>query len=73
MGGQGFAVDVSLINANVQKHNSSNPDGWASRVADANDAPRAVREYLGTLDDDAFCAANTTKPKYTAHADPASK
>ena len=71
VGGQGFAIDASLISADVQKQNSSNPDDWAARVADANDAPRAVREYLDTLDDDAFGAATTTKPKFTAHADPA--
>jgi hypothetical protein len=40
---------------------------------DANDAPRAVREYLDTLDDEAFGAATTAKPKFTAHADPASQ
>ena len=39
----------------------------------ANDAPRAVREYLNTLDDEAFGAATTAKPKFTAHADPASQ
>jgi hypothetical protein len=41
-------------------------------VADADDAPRAVQEYLDKLDDEAFGAATTTKPKFTAHADPAS-
>jgi transposase len=71
--GQGFAVDASLISADVQKQNSSNPDDWAARVVDADDAPRAVREYLDTLDDEAFGAATATKPKFTAHADPASQ
>lgn len=37
-----------------------------------NDAPRAVREYLGTLDDGSFGAATRAKPGFTAHADPAS-
>ncbi len=72
VGGHGFAVDASLISADVQKQNSSNPDDWAARMGDAKDAPRAVREYLDTLDDEAFGAATTTKPKFTAHADPAS-
>lgn len=30
-----------------------------------------MREYLDTLDDEAFGAATTVKPKFTAHADPA--
>ena len=73
VGGQGFAVDASLIVADVQKHNSSNPEDWASHEIDPNDAPRAVREYLDTLDDEAFGAATTAKAKFTAHADPASQ
>ena len=73
VGGQGFAVDASLISADVQKQNSSNPDDWAARQIDPDDAPRAVREYLDTLDDEAFGAATTVKPKFTTHADPASQ
>lgn len=73
VGGQGFAVDASLISADVQKQNSSNPEDWAAREIDPADAPRAVREYLDTLDDEAFGAATTAKPKFTAHADPASQ
>ncbi len=73
VGGQGFAVDASLIVADVQKQNSSKPEDWASREIDPNDASRAVREYLDTLDDEAFGAATTAKSKFTAHADPASQ
>ena len=73
VGGHGFAVDASLISADVQKQNSSNPEDWAARQIDTIDAPRAVREYLYTLDDEAFGAATTAKPKFTAHADPASQ
>ena len=73
VGGQGFAVDASLISADVQKQNSSNPGDWAAREIDPNNAPRAVREYLDTLDDEAFGAATTAKPKFTAHAAPASQ
>ncbi|GGA08867.1 hypothetical protein GCM10011498_06040 [Amylibacter cionae] len=71
--GQGFAVDASLISADVQKQNSSNPEDRAVRLADVDDAPRAVQEYLDALDDGAFGAATTTKPRFTAHADPASQ
>ena len=73
VGGQGFAIDASLISADVQRQNSSNPEDWAALVADIDDAPRAVQEYLDTLDDEAFGAAITTNPKFTAHADPASQ
>lgn len=73
VGGQGFAVDASLNYADVQKQNSSNPEDWAARECDPNDAPRAVREYLDTLDDKALRATTTVKPKFTAHADPASQ
>ncbi|MEM5478141.1 transposase, partial [Pacificibacter sp. AS14] len=73
VGGQGFAVDASLISADVQKQNSSNPEDWVAREAAPNDAPRAVREYLDVLDDEAFGAASEVIPKFTAHADPASQ
>ena len=73
VGGQGFAIDASLISADVQRQNSSNTEDWAARVADIDDAPRAVQEYLDKLDDAAFGAATMTNPKFTAHADPASQ
>jgi transposase len=73
VGGQGFAVDASLIAADVQKQNSSNPDEWQAREIDPDQAPRAVREYLDALDDEAFGAASEVEPKFTAHADPASQ
>ncbi|MDG1457634.1 MAG: hypothetical protein P8Q92_06990, partial [Pseudoprimorskyibacter sp.] len=69
MDGPKIAVDASLISADVQKQNSNTPDDWAARAVNANDAPRAVREYLDTLDGETFGAATTTKPKFTAHAD----
>jgi hypothetical protein len=62
VGGHGFAVDASLIAADVQKQNSSNPEDWAAREIDPNDAPRAVREYIDTLDDEAFGAAQQQNP-----------
>lgn len=73
VGGEGFAVDASLIFADVQKQNSSNPKDWEDRAVKAADAPRAVREYLDVLDDAAFGSASEVKPKFTAHADPASQ
>ena len=73
VGGQGFAVDATLISADVQKQNSSNPEDWAAREADPNNAPRPVCEYLGVLDDEAFGATSEVTPKFSAHADPASQ
>lgn len=66
--GHGFAVDASLITADVQKQNSSNPKDWEARDADPQDTPRAVQEYLSTLDDEAFGAASEVTPKFIAHA-----
>ncbi len=71
--GKGFAVDANLISADVQKQSSSRQDKWDATTIDPNDAPRAVREYLDTLDEEAFGAATPVKPKFTAHADPASQ
>ncbi len=73
VGGKGFAVDASLISADVQKQSSSRQDKWDAVAIDPTDAPRAVREYLDTLDEEAFGAATPVKPKFTAHADPASQ
>ena len=60
-------MDASLISAEVQKQNSSNPEDWAARSIDPDTAPRAVREYLDTLDNEAFGTATTVKPKFTAY------
>ncbi len=73
VGGQGFAVDASLISADVQKQSSSRQGDWDASTIDPAEAPRAVREYLDTLDEEAFGAATPVKPKFTAHADPASQ
>ncbi len=73
MGGKGFAVDASLIRADVQKQSSTRQDKWDPFTIDPAEASRAVREYLDTLDDEAFGAATPVQPKFTAHADPASQ
>ncbi len=67
VGGEGFAVDASLIKADANRqsgiHDAEGLDPVRSR--------RAVREYLGVLDDAAFGAATSVAPKYLAPADPA--
>lgn len=73
VGGTGFAVDASLITADVQKQNSSRPEKWDVAAIDPAEASRAVREYLDTLDEAAFGAATPVVPKFTAHSDPASQ
>ena len=68
VGGEGFAVDASLIAADANKQRSVLGDEWR---ADAVDSGRAVREYLATLDDAAFGAASEVKPKFISPSDPA--
>jgi hypothetical protein len=65
--------NVPRGSADVQKQSSSLQDKWDAVAIDPTDTPRAVREYLDTLDEEAFGAATPVKPKFTAHADPASQ
>ena len=71
--GQRFAADASLIQADANRQNSSPQRDWSPENIAPEDAPRAVREYLDTLDDAAFGAASPVKPKFTSHSDPASQ
>lgn len=71
--GQRFAVDASLIEADTNRQNSSSQSEWRPDAIRPEQAPRAVREYLETLDDAAFGAATEVKPKFTSHSDPASQ
>ena len=69
VGGEGFAVDASLIAADA---------GDRTRVEGAAGLPpevasRAVEEYLAVLDDAAFGAASEVTPKFIAPADPAAR
>jgi hypothetical protein len=73
VGCHGFAVDASLIEADVDRMNSSAQAEWDASAIDPDDAPRAVREYLDVLDDIAFGASIPVKPKFTSHSDPASE
>jgi transposase len=71
--GQRFAADASLIEADANKQNSTPKEDWDAAAINPDDAPRAVREYLDVLDDAAFGAATTVKPKFTSHSDPSSQ
>src|SRR3954453_6475943 len=56
VGGEGFAVDASLIEADANRQRSIRGNDW-SKARDPDGASRAVKEYLATLDDAAFGAA----------------
>jgi len=72
VGGEGFAVDASLIQADANKQRSLPGDEWS---LDALSVPpsRAVRDYLNTLDDAAFGAAGEVRPKFVSPSDPAAQ
>lgn len=70
VGGEGFAVDASLIAADANKQRSVPGDEWRP---DSVDPGRAVREYLATLDDAAFGAASEVTPKFISRSDPAAQ
>jgi len=69
VGGEGFAVDASLIQANASDRNRV--EGAAGLPPEA--AGRAVEEYLAVLDDAAFGAASEVTPKFIAPSDPATR
>lgn len=71
--GQRLAVDASLIEADANKQYSAAKEEWDIARIDADAAPRAVREYLDTLDEAAFGAATSVEPKFTSYSDPASQ
>ena len=71
VGGEGFAVDASLIaDANKQR---SIPGPEGNKARDLQDASRAVKEYLATRDDAAFGAATDVTPKFVSPSDPAAQ
>jgi transposase len=55
VGGEGFAVDASLVAADANKQRSIPGDQWQAQDHSAH-ASRAVREYLATLNDAALCS-----------------
>src|ERR671911_323223 len=61
VGGEGFAVDASLIAADANKQRSIPGSGW-KKERNPQAASRAVKEYLATLDDAAFGAATEVTP-----------
>jgi transposase len=72
VGGEGFAVDASLIQADANKQRSIPGSEW-QKTCDPETASRAVKEYLATLDDAAFGAASEVAPKFVSPSDPAAQ
>ena len=69
VGGEGFAVDASMIRADAHRQL-----GVATSADLAQqDATRAVNEYLAVLDDAAFGAATDVAPKFISPVDPAAR
>jgi transposase len=69
VGGEGFAVDASMIKADANRQRSAPGSEWVA----SETASHAVREYLAVLDDAAFGAATPVVPKFISHADPAAR
>jgi transposase len=72
VGGEGFAVDTSLIQADANKQRSIAGQDWR-RDRDPARSSRAVKEYLATLDDTAWGAASDVVPKFVSPSDPAAQ
>jgi transposase len=69
VGGDGFAVDASLIKAEASRQKGvEGTQGLASDMSS-----RAIGEYLAVLDDAAFGAATKVTPKFISPADPAAR
>jgi transposase len=69
VGGEGFAIDASLIRADANRQKGI--EGKKGLPPDAGG--RAVEEYLAVLDDAAFAAATEVPPKFVSPADPAAR
>jgi transposase len=70
VGGDGFAVDGSLIKADASRQKGVE---GAVGLPPSAAARRAAREYLEVLDDAAFGAATEVTPKFISPADPAAR
>jgi len=72
VGGEGFAVDASLIVADANKQRSIPGSEW-NKAHGPQEANRAIKDYLATLDDAAFGAASEKTPKFVSPSDPAAQ
>ena len=72
VGGEGFAVDASLIEADANRQRSIPGADW-NKERDSETASRSVREYLATLDNTVWGAATDVEPKFVSPSDPAAQ
>ena len=72
VGGEGFAVDASLIEADANRRRSIPGAEWNKDI-DPEQAKRAVKDYLATLDDPAYGSASEVTPKFVSPSDPAAQ
>jgi len=72
VGGEGFAVDASLIVADANKQRSIPGAEWSKELG-PSEASRAAKEYLASLNDAAFGAASSVTPKFVSPSDPAAQ
>ena len=72
VGGEGFAVDASLIEADANRQRSVPGGEWKKQIH-PQAANRAVKDYLATLNDAAFGAATEVQPKFVSPSDPAAQ
>ena len=69
VGGEGFAVDASLMKADANRQKGIEGDKGLPPEA----AGRAIDEYLAVLDDAAFGAAAEVAPTFVSPSDPAAR
>ena len=69
VGGEAFAVDGSLIEADADRRKG----GTGAEGVPAGKTSRAIAEYLDVLDDAAFGAATQVVPKKLSATDPAAR
>jgi transposase len=69
VGGEGFAVDASLIKADANRQKGIEGD----KGLPPETTGRAIDEYLAVLDDAAFGAATEVTPKFVSPSDPAAR
>ena len=72
VGGEGFAVDASLIEADANRQRSIPGADW-NKERNPETASRSVRDYLETLDEAAWGAATVVEPKFISPSDPAAQ
>ncbi|HEY3890038.1 MAG TPA: IS1182 family transposase, partial [Caulobacteraceae bacterium] len=68
VGGEGFAVDASIIVADAHRQRGVAAGGDLDPTSN-----RAVSEYLAVLDDAAFGGATPVEPKFVSPTDPAAR